>query len=1101
MAEILIAAQERQGEEFLKNITKYSEKRKRNDNFTLACTPIRIRELLGKNKYDGMILQYQVGAVPFTVEEIATFRNYNEKMSMVIIVPDDLKGGSVLNNLLTENILGAVYAKEAFNSTLIGLVLEPRTRQQAKVYYGIIDTVVSKEEINDMPKFATPSADKMFKLKSYIINGDDKPLKERLDYVVLKVNMNDMKDVMKDVAEEAPEIVEEIRKMPAFVGYLPKEKQEEPKKKGGWLQRGLFGKKKKDEPEKKPELEKEEGQDPPAKEDSAKKEESVKKDTPEVRAVEKTDVNTVSPEPNKAAEKTDDKPKENIEKKKADSEKPVKNNDMFSNFFDMVDAGLETDNDDGTDTAAGNVLEKKDVGRQQENKPKETQGNKQESRSSFKENSNVVKKDDGRPSPNMGGNIPKNNARPDDNSERAKAEAERKRLLEEERIKRDEKIREEARKAEREKADREKAEKEKENAELRAKNERLAREAEEKLAQEKKAIEEKAALEKKALEEKLEAERKAKENAEKRAREDAEKKAREDAEKLAEAQREKDRLLKEQQERDAKLQKEHEAEQERLRKEQEERENQLRKEQQKREAQLKAEAEKAREDAEKAKAEAERKAKEEAARIEAEYAKKIEEERKAKEEALREAERREKEAEKRIQKAEANVKVVVQKQLVSRSVVGIFGLYKGFDSAPIAVQLAKTLSQYEPVTYIEVPRASEGVYIRLELARFVGPTFRSVPHMIQKGDADFSSVRNMCGEINWFVTNDSYGEVKYAYQGVAAMVNGTSDNIVLETGKTLEEARKEGLLNLCTKAIIVLDHEEEERYIPRIRDEVGSLENSGIEPYVISVSDKGNEVSSLSTDVLISPVKRTGKIDITELAIRNTEKSKLLGYFGLDHAPVLKRKKQAVKIEFMGTRDIAVFGAERGNGVTHTCIMLANAVRRDYKTAMIELNPTRHMESLANELGKTDTPGKMNLNGIDVYYNMTWQQFSAAHRAEYQIVVIDFGTYNNAFGKQKDGQSYRQLAESCAKKYLIFDASPWRLSVLDRLIPILDSDSDPNGQIEMLAPMTDKRDLKNYNLYERVGHREIHMLPNENMPTKFTQDGTSEIMRQLILSK
>lgn len=1063
MAKILIAAEEESGNAFLKRFESYSEKRGRGDKFTLVSSSIQVRALLEKETFDGLILQYQLGAQHIEVAEVASFRDLNEKMQIAIIVPSKLKGSSYLNKLLYEHILGAVYEEDAKISMLLSIIQEGRKIREAQLYYDVLTSdVTTKDDVNSISPFAN-SSKAVERAQKYLLNGEDKPIKERFLHIssFQQISFTDLCTICKNVNDINPDIIAELRKYPEFESYLPVIKKEEPKKKEkeGFFGK-FFGKKKKDD-----DTESDNTEEKPVTEKNSEKEPEPKKEP-----------DAGSGEQDIKAETTVQEPRESDKVSETAKDEPaVSEVADIKDFFGM--AGLFG----GTGQAEEPKKEKEPGSKNPEaagqgNERNNTSGNNQ-----YNNNRN----------PNTGGRNgrqdPPRKNNPD--SEKARLETEQKKRLEEERIQRDERLREEARaEAEKQAAlEREKAQQR--EAELKAQAEAAKKEAEEKIAQSAKALAEKAEAdrraleqqslaEKKAIEEQKNAELKAKEEALKakdeavrKAKEEAERKAKADAERIAAAEREKERLEKEKEENEKRLLKE------------------------------KADAErKAKEEAERIKEEAERKAKAENAKLKAEMEKQIQIAQGQAEAARKEAEKKAREAELRAQKAEANVKVVVQKQMVSRRVVGIFSLYKGYDALPVAVQLAKTLSMYEPVTYIEVPRATEGAYTRLGFSNLIGPSFKSVPHMIQRGDADFSSVRNDYANINWFVANDAYGEAEYTYQNVAAMVNGTSDNVVLETGKTLEEARKEGLLNLCTKAIIVLDHEEEERYIPRIRDEVAYLENSEIEPYVLSVSDKGNEVSSLSSDVLISPVRRLKEPAVTEIGIRNSEINNFLGYFGLVNAGKLKRKKQSVKIEFMGTRDIAVFGAERGNGVTHTCLMLADSVRRDYRTAMIELNPTKHMEALAKELGQTDTPGKFNLYGIDIYYNMTWQQFAAAHRSSYQVVIIDFGTYMNAFGKQKSGMSYRQLTTSCAKKYLVFDASPWRLSVLDKMVPLMDGDTDPGGQIELLAPMTTPSGLKQYRLYDRVGQREIHCMPDCEMPVR-CDDKTAEFMRKLVLSK
>lgn len=1039
MGKILLAVQ---SGEIQRQLETYCAKKKREDTFELATSVIQIRQLLADNEYTGMIMQYQLGAVPFTAEEIVSFHNTNESMSMVIIVPDDIKGGLFLNSLLVEVIYGAIYASESRPSKLMGLLDEGRSRAEAKAYYGILDTVVSAKEANELPQYAT--AQNIINYKSYLETGEDRPLKERFEYIASKVSMQEVRDMVKTLE---PDMIDELRKYPGLADYLPPLPVKEDKKKKGGFLGGLFGGKKKEE-EPKTEVREEPKSEP-------------KKEEKENSIAFKNDTDEKPKAPKKAFEKpakTDEKKDEPVK-----APEPVADDDTdftadLSDFFDI-------------NIPVSKPEPKKEAPRQEQKKPEPVTS------------APVAKKEpvrtDNRPA-----------AGP---TERERAEAERKRQLDEERIRREEKIRNEATKSLKEQNEREKAEaerkareererheaekaqllKEQQEAEARAKAEaeRLAAEAEQ----------EKARIESE-YQKKIEEEKKAREEAERNAKAEAERKAKEDAKRIAEA------------EKLAQMEKERaEAEKTRILKEQQAKEQKILAEKAKREAELKAEAERA-------KAEAEKKAHEESARIEAEYQKKIEAERKAREEAEKEAERKAREAEKRIQIAESNVRTVIKKQMVARRVVGIFGIYKGFDAVPAAVQLAKTLSQYEPVTYIEVPRSSHGVFTRYELAKGIGPSFKSVPHMAAKGEADFSTVRNLFSDISFYVANDAYGEVEATPQTVAAMVNGTSDNVILENGSTLDEARRLGIVNLCTKAILIFDREEEERYMARIREAAEVLEASGIEPYLMAVSDKGNEVSSLSSDLLYSPIKRT-KIDgqVTFLDMKIPEQNKLLDYLGLEGAAKVKRKKQSVRIEIMGTKDIAVFGAERGNGVTHTCLMLADSVRRDYKVAMLELNPTRHMANLAKELGQEDGSGRMNLYGIDVYYGMSYQKFATNYRPQYQIVIIDFGTYSNATSKAKGNMSgNRELFISCTKKYLVFDASPWRLAVLDQLVNLLDTDSDPSGQIELLAPMTTPSGLKQYNLYNRVGGRDIHCMPDCEMPVR-CDDKTAEFMRKLVL--
>lgn len=1071
MRKILLALQSEGSNETLHSFEAYCARKKRDDVFELATSVLQVRQMLATGEYGGMIMQYQLGAVPLTAEEVVSFRNRNEKMPMVIIVPNEIKGGTFLNSLLIECIYGAVYASEGRVPTIMKLIDVDRSRSEAKAYYGILDTVVSTKEANDMPQYAT--AQNIVKYKTYLESGEDRPIKERFEYIVSKVSMQEVKDMVKTLE---PDTIDELRKYPGLTDYLPPLPVKEDKKKKGGLLSGLFGKKK-DEPKEVPveEVKPEPGHEA--------QEEPEEKPEPKEKLI---DIKNDTADKPKA-------PKKAFEKPAHLEEEPVKefvpedsDEDIATELSAFFDLGIPSDTKPKEEPKP---VPKPEPKPKQEQKQEPKQEQKQEQKQEPKQEQKQEPKQEQKPGPEPKADTRKKDVpagNPEQHhgpTEKEKAEAERKRLLEEERIRREEKIRNDATRAMKEEAERQRAE-----AERKAKEEKERLENEKaRILKEQQEAEAKAKAEKAARES-----AEAKANAEKEAREkaeaekaEAERKAFEDKRRIAEA------------EKQAQFERERaEAEKARLLKEQQIKENRIRLEQQKLEAALKAEAE------QKA-AEAERKVKEEAARREAELKKQVEEAQKAAEAAKREAEKREKEAEKRIQLAESNVRTVVQKQMVSRRVVGVFGLYKGFDSMPIAVQLAKTLSQYEPVTYIEVPRKVAGVYTRFGLEKNVGPSYKSVPHMVANGEANLSTVRNMYGDINFFAANDAYGELGHDTNIVSSMVNGTSDNVVLEAGCTIEEARKSGLLNLCSKAILLYDYDEEERYMSRILEESEMLEASGIEPYILSISAKGNEMSRLSAEVLYSPVRKPDGDLMGFLGMKIPEETKLLGYLGLAGAQKVKKKKQSVKIEIIGTRDIAVFGAERGNGVTHTCLMLADSVRKDYRTALIELNPTKHLQAFAQEMQAEDETGQhMNLYGIDVYYNISWEQFATKYRPKYQIVVIDFGSYTNAYGKQKNGHTYRPIVTSCPKKYLVFDASPWRLSVLDKMVPILDGDSDPACQIELLAPMTTGAGLKQYRLYDRVGHREIHCMPDCEMPVRCEKElkqSDMDFLRNLVL--
>ncbi len=1028
MAKILLAIQVDDANAFAEKLERVSQKKNREDTFVKATNMVQILNLLEEEKYDAIITQYQLGAVPFTAEEIFRIQRMNEKMSVIVVVPDEIKGGTFLAALLGENILNATFGSEAKPSYLLRLVDEKRTRQDARAYYGIVDNVSSKEETNNLPAYGN-TAENTMKLKQYLLTGDDMPFKERLDYIVSKVQINELVMMFQTLEPDVQAQIAEYPEYEPYINMVSMKKEPKKEKKKGGLFGGLFGGKAKDETK-----DEEEIKEP---------EKEVKKEAPKEKPVEE--------------------PKQEIKEKpvevKEEKSKPEKKdrivtdrNDFMSDFFGLNSA----------DTS---------FNKKEETKPEPVKVEKP---------------------------IEKPVEKPVESgmSDREKQRADEKKRLEMERIAKEEKIREDAQRAIKEQAQK-KLEEERKRAE--EEKQRLLEEQNAKLEEERKAREEaeRKAEEEKAEREKAELERKAKEEAERKALEEAHKKELEENQRLAEEKRkkveaelkaieeEKQRVIEqankaaEEERRRAeaekqKLLREKEKEAEQIKKDLEARERNLIKEMDDKESELIREQERITKEAEKRAAEQQKR-----------FSAELEKERRAREEAER--------------RAETPV-TVIQKQMMARRVIGVFGLYKGAGTTTAAIAVAKTLSQYEPVTYIEVPGNNHGVFGALNLGKNIGPDFKSVPHMIADGNMDFSTVQNMYEDINFFVANDAYGNIRLDANQVAGMINGTSDNVVLDPGCSMEEARRSGLMNLFTQVLIVYDKEQEDNYLSRIKDELEISSNSTHEPYLLAFSEKGGETSPLASEVLYSSARKPKNLNgIQPLELKAYDEQKFLEYFGLGQTKKLKRKKQSPIIKFMGVKDIAVLGAERGCGVTHTALMLADSVRRNYKVAVLELNPTKHMENLARELGRYEEGSQMlKLYGIDVYFNIPYQEFAKKYRANYQVLVIDFGTYKNATDKGKNGSSNRDVFINCSKKYVVFDASPWRLAVLNDLVPRLDNDTDPEGQIDFLAPMTTNKGLKQYNLYQRVGRREIHCMPTCEMPTQCDAD-TVEFMKKLVL--
>ncbi len=411
-------------------------------------------------------------------------------------------------------------------------------------------------------------------------------------------------------------------------------------------------------------------------------------------------------------------------------------------------------------------------------------------------------------------------------------------------------------------------------------------------------------------------------------------------------------------------------------------------------------------------------------------------------------------------------------KLISRRVIGVIGAYSGAGTTTTAVSLAKTISKYEPVTMIEMPRnGMNGIYETYSLDKNIGPGYKSVPHMIAADEKDLSRVSNMYEGINFFVPNSSYGYETLSNEQLALMLNGTPDNVVIDLGSSLEEACSSGLVNLLTHMVLVFANSNAEKHLSKIKSDVSQIEFMNLVPVIICVEDKGTMKIPAIGDVRVIRTKSVIGSKVIPLGLSAIDKKVLLETIGVSSSGrhVIKTQKRTAR----GVVDIAVAGTRSGIGTTYTTLLLADSLRKSYKVAYFEYNNTGDMQHLASEYN-SDDPNHLSINGVDIFYDMDYAEFANTYRSDYDYVFIDFGTLGK-IGKRKE------VFSSCSKKFICIPSAPWRVFDLDYDVDAID-ELDPNGSIQLLAPLATKKTIKNYNLYKRCGRREIIPVPFAEEP-------------------
>ncbi len=411
-------------------------------------------------------------------------------------------------------------------------------------------------------------------------------------------------------------------------------------------------------------------------------------------------------------------------------------------------------------------------------------------------------------------------------------------------------------------------------------------------------------------------------------------------------------------------------------------------------------------------------------------------------------------------------------KLISRRVIGVIGAYSGAGTTTTAVSLAKTISKYEPVTLIEVPRNGvSGIFEAYNLDKHIGPTFKSVPHMIAGDEKDLSRVSNIYEGINFFVSNNAYGYEALSNDQLALMLNGTSDNVVVDLGSSLEETCSNGIANLLTHLVLVYSSSNADKHLSKIKADISSIEAMNLVPIVICIEDKSSARAATIGSVKVIRTKSVIGSKIIPLGLSSIDKKILLETIGVSSNG--KRVIVTPKREKRGVVDVAITGTRSGIGTTYTALLLADSLRKKYKVAYFEFNNSSDMQHLAGEYN-SDEKGFISISGVDIYYDIDYFDFANTHRSEYDFVIIDFGTMAK-MGKRRD------VFSSCSTKFICIPSSPWRVCDVDYDIELID-ELDPNGNIQLLAPLATKRTLKDYNLYKRCGRREIIPIPYAEEP-------------------
>jgi hypothetical protein len=160
---------------------------------------------------------------------------------------------------------------------------------------------------------------------------------------------------------------------------------------------------------------------------------------------------------------------------------------------------------------------------------------------------------------------------------------------------------------------------------------------------------------------------------------------------------------------------------------------------------------------------------------------------------------------------------------------------------------------------------------------------------------------------------------------------------------------------------------------------------------------------------------------------------------------------------FKGNCLIAIAGANKGLGVTHTCLTLSGfLVQEGYRVAVLDFNKLNPMNFDLSFIDKDEVTslkakGKCTtIGGVDIYSSNDLDLFSY-RRMEYDFIIQDLGSLTEDKDKQK---FIIDTILTATKSFIVCSPSFWRLTDVSMVKSVI-----PQG-VSVIAPLASKADVQ-----------------------------------------
>lgn len=149
---------------------------------------------------------------------------------------------------------------------------------------------------------------------------------------------------------------------------------------------------------------------------------------------------------------------------------------------------------------------------------------------------------------------------------------------------------------------------------------------------------------------------------------------------------------------------------------------------------------------------------------------------------------------------------------------------------------------------------------------------------------------------------------------------------------------------------------------------------------------------------------------------------------------------------------LAFAGAQEHIGTTHSCIVLANYLRkRGYMVAVVEYNATGCFEQIRESFDETMFEGYFSMNGVDFYPRVTTEKLSGILGKTYNFILVDFGIFSNC-----DQINFNKANE----RFIVLGSKPWELNNANKIFILAEEAAKYYHYLFNFTPKENYQDIR-----------------------------------------